>query len=356
MNKNISYVFLKSLIFFIFIFLLVSFTYIKNLENIYTNEINNSIESELNLKISTAKNNFETLKKDLLYISEVYELNKDYSTIKKELSTLLALKKSYMEICFLRNDGTKLLEIKKKTTNEFSSNKYLSIIKQLKKGDIYLSQIVLKKENKNITNPRIPFLNVITPLFDKDKPDGFLVINYPLTELFGIFSNSNFNLETILINKDNYILNSKDEELNFGFIFNKNNTFDNIYKNLSIAISRSLNGSLGTFKTDDFHVNVNEVNLTSWINKNTQIEPLKLKLVTIIDSNLIDKRVNTYLKTIVWLAFLYFLIAMIISIIFANYNAREKETKLRLKISDNVFENSHDGILITDRNNKVQRV
>ncbi|MGB5918031.1 sensor domain-containing diguanylate cyclase [Arcobacter sp.] len=356
MNKNISYVFLKSLIFFIFIFVLVSFTYIKNLENIYTNEINNSIESELNLKISTAKNNFETLKKDLLYISEVYELNKDYSTIKKELSTLLALKKSYMEICFLRNDGTKLLEIKKKTTNEFATSKYLSIIKQLKKGDIYLSQIVLKKENKNITNPRIPFLNVITPLFDKDKPDGFLVINYPLTELFDIFSNSNFNLETLVINKNNYILNSKDEELNFGFIFNKNNTFDNIYKNMSIAISKSLNGSLGTLKTDDFHVNINEVNLTSWVNKNALIEPLKLKLVTIIDSNLIDKRVNTYLKTIVWLSFLYFLIAMIISIIFANYNTREKETRLRLKISDKMFENSHDGILITDRDNKVQRV
>lgn len=112
MKKNISYAFLKSLLFFTFIFLLVSITYIKNLENIYTKEINNSIESELNLKITTAKNNFKILKKDLLYISEVYEINKNYSTIKKELSTLLAMKKSYMEIYFLKNDGTFLLKLK----------------------------------------------------------------------------------------------------------------------------------------------------------------------------------------------------------------------------------------------------
>ncbi|RXJ81827.1 sensor domain-containing diguanylate cyclase [Arcobacter sp. F2176] len=354
MNKNVSYVFLKSLIFFSFIFLLVSITYIKNLENIYKKEINNAVESELNLKISTAKNNFVTLKKDLLYISEVYELNKDYSTIKKELSTLLALKNSYLEICFLKNDGTKLLEIRNKRTSKLINNKYPSIIKQLKKGDIYLSPIKIEKESNNRTTFKMPFLNVITPLFDKDKPDGFLVINYPLTELFSIFSNSNFDLETLIINKDNYILNQK---LSSKFIFDKNSTFDNIYKNLSIEISNNLNDNLkGTFKTDNFHVNVNEINLTSWINKNPKIQPLTLKLITIIDNNLIENRVNTYLKTIMWLAFLYFFIAMIISIIFANYNTREKETRLRLKISDKMFENSHDGILVTDKDNKIQRV
>ncbi len=321
MNKNISYVFLKSLIFFSFIFLLVSITYIKNLDHIYTKEINNSIESELNLKISTAKNNFEILKKDLLYISEVYKLNKDYSTIKKELSTLLALKKSYFEICFLKNDGTKLLEIKNKKADEFSSSEYLSIIKQLKKGDIYLSPIKLKKEDGKITSPQIPFFSVITPLFDKNKSDVFLVINYPLTNLFNIFSTSNFNLETLILTQNNYILNSKNKKFNFGFAFNKNNTFDNIYKDLSIAISKNLKtGSNGTFRTDNFHANVNQINLTSWINKNSNIEPLTLKLITIIDNNLIETIVNTYLKTIMWLAFLYFFIAMIISIIFANYN------------------------------------
>ncbi|ADG92529.1 diguanylate cyclase with PAS/PAC sensor [Arcobacter nitrofigilis DSM 7299] len=357
MKKNISYAFLKSLLFFTFIFLLVSITYIKNLENIYTKEINNSIESELNLKITTAKNNFKILKKDLLYISEVYEINKNYSTIKKELSTLLAMKKSYMEIYFLKNDGTFLLKLKNKTDMEPTYSKYLPIISQLKKGDIYLSPIELKKENQKIENPKIAFVSMITPLFDKDKPDGFLVINYPLTELFNIFSSSNFNLETLLINKDDYILNSKNDKFNFGFEFNKNSTFDNIYKNLSTAISKNLSeNSTGTFKNDDFHVNINKINLSSWLNNNSQIEPLILKLVTIIDNKLIDIRVNTYLKSIMWLAFLYFLIAMIISIIFANYNIREKETRLRLKISDNVFENSHDGILITDRNNKVQRV
>jgi diguanylate cyclase (GGDEF)-like protein/PAS domain S-box-containing protein len=357
LNKNFGYIFLKAIIFFGLIFLIVSSSYIKNLESIYTKEFNDSVESEVDLKVDTIKNDFKILKKDLLYISELYNVNKDTSIIQKELASLIKLKKAYLEIYFLKNDGTKLLEIKNHVCEEFINKKFLDKLKKLKKGEIYLSEIELKKEQNKIITPKNPFIHAITPIYKNDTQDGFLVINYSVKKLLKTFSASKYDLETLIINKDDYILNSKNSKLNFGFVYDKNSTFENTYKELSQELSSELKDNfIGTFKNDDFHVNINKINITYWINGNTQISPLSLKLITIINNKIIDKKINNYLATINWIVFLYFIIALIISVIFANYNVTQKETKLRLNIANNVFENSHDGIIITDRNNKIQRV
>ena len=355
MNKNVSYTFLKAFLFFVFVFLLVSTSYIKNLNDIYTKETTLAIESEIDLKINNIKNNLETIKKDILYISYIYKLNKNQYILKDEISSLITLKESYLQVYFLKNDGTKFLEVlKNNSAEELKDKNYFTDLKKLNKGDIYLSEIELKKENGNIKTPKTPFFKIITPLYNEtDIQEGFLVIDYNSNNIFETFSNSKFNLKTLILNKQNYILNSKNDEENFGFMFGKDSTFENLYKDINNEIGINF---IGTLKNDNYYVNVNKINITSLINKNSEIYPLVLKLITIIDDDIIDKKIDIYLNTIAWIVFLYFLIALIISLIFANYSTAEKENKLRLKISNNVFENSHDGIIITNSENKVIQV
>jgi len=348
LNKNISYIFLKTLAAFTLIFLLVSTSYIKNLDDIYTKETSTAIESELELKINNIKSSFEILKKDALYISYIYKLNKNQYILKDEISSLIALKESYMQVYFLKNDGTEFLKITNKLPEKANEDNYFNEIKKLKKGDIYLSSINLS------SNKKTPYLKAITPVFNQDDTqDGFLVMDYDLSNIFKTFWESKFDLETLVLNEQNYILNSKDDKLNFGFIFHKDTTFENIYKKIYSEFGLNF---YGTLKNNDLYVNLNKANITSWINTNKDILPLNLKLITIINPEIIEEKIDNYLNTIAWIVFLYFLLAVMISLIFASYNEAGRETNLRLKISNNVFENSHDGIIITDRNNKVIQV
>jgi len=355
LNKKISYTFFKTFTLFIIIFLLVSTAYIKNLNDIYSKETTNSIESELDLKIANIQNNFEILKKDTLYISYIYKLNKNKYILKDEISSLIALKESYLEVYFLKNNGKKFLEINDNNlSKDIQEKKYLNDLKKLERGDIYVSPIKLLKDKEKIINPAKPYIEIITPVYDKyDVQDGFVVIDYSLNDILITFSNSKFDLETLIINKNNYILNSQNSKYNFGFIFNKDMTFNNIHKDIYKEIGEYFEGTL---KNDNYYINVKKTNITSWLNENKQPNPFELRFITRINNNIIDKKIDEYLNTIAWIVFLYFLVALFISFIFAEYKRTEKENKSRLKISNNVFENSHDGIIITNKENKVLQV
>ncbi len=338
MKKKISYSFFKIFSFFTIVFILVAMSYIKNLGDIYTKETTNSIESELDLKISTIENSFEIIKKDSLYISYIYKLNKNKYILKDEISSLVALKESYLEVSFFKKDGSKIIDIDDNNLSK-NINKNISYndLKKLNKGDIYLSSVKLLHD-------KIPYIEIVTPTYDKyDVHAGFLVIYYSLDEIFNTFSKSKFNLKTLILNENNYILNTE----------NRYTTFKKVYADVYKSID---NNFQGTLKNDEHYINVKNINISSWINDNYQINPLKLKLITIIDNSIIDKKIDNYLSTIAWLVFLYFLIALIISLIFAEYKRIEKENKSRLKISNNVFENSHDGIIITNKDNKIIQV
>ncbi len=353
--KKISFTFLETFVLFTIIFLLVSISYIKNLDNIYTKETTNYIQAEIDIKVENLKESFEILKKDTLYISYIYKLNKNQYILKDEIASLIALKEPYLEVYFLNNDGNKSLDINENNLSQTDDIKnYLDDIKKLKRGEIYLSPIKLLQDRNQIITPNVPYISVITPVYDKyDINDGFLVIEYSLNDIFKLFSYSKFELETLILNNENYILNSKNSKHNFGFVYDKNKTLEYIYKDIYSIIREDFQG---TFKNDEHYLNVKDINLTSFMNLNNQIKPLKLKLLSIIDNNIIKNKIYNYLKTIAWIVILYFLIALIISFIFSEYSKREKENKSRLKISNNVFENSHDGIIITNKDNRILQV
>lgn len=203
MKKKVSYTFLKTLATFAMIFFAVSIFFIKNLEEIYTDEINTSIEVELENKVTTLKNTLKSLKKDIVLLS------KYYTNETKSLNYFLTFKKEFSNAKVIEIDNKELVDLP-----------YYNILQTLKKDDIYLSEIKLRKLNDVLVNPRVAILDVITPIFNKDgKKVAFLTIEYNMEVIFNEIRDNSSGLKTIFLNNQNYILNSELEEENFGFLF-----------------------------------------------------------------------------------------------------------------------------------------
>lgn len=76
MKNKVSYIFLKTLAVFSLIFFIVSIFFIKNIEEIYKDEINSSIKVDLEHKSTTLKNILIDIKKDITLLSNSYENDK----------------------------------------------------------------------------------------------------------------------------------------------------------------------------------------------------------------------------------------------------------------------------------------
>jgi len=294
LNKKINYTFVKALFSFILIFFLVSILYLKNLKDIYTKELNNSLNTELELKKDNIENQLYQIKEDILYLSNTYKLN-DKDLFQNEINSLLKYKKLYLDI------------------------KYFELNKDIKSDN----NIVLKES--------FPYFKFIIPLFNtSNQKIAYLQIQYDPKNLYQSIEKSNYNLKTYLTDNNNFLLNFKKEKLNFENIYGNNESTYHLKKQINIEEIFSLNQEFD--KTN------------------------KWNIITIVNKQIVDEKIKKYINSVSWIAFLYFLLSTIISYIFVRYTAIEKENKLREKISNYVFENSHDGIIITNRDNKILQV
>lgn len=327
MKSKVSYIFIKTMTLFILIFLVVSMFYIKNLKDIYVEEMNNSIKSDLNNKTEIIKNSLFDSKQKIITVVKSYEENKDLKILQKDLDYLLRFEKEYLSIKFFD------LNI-----DEVIDSKYYNDIKNLKNGEIFLTSITLKRDKKHFATPHIPTVYFITPLYNNDnKKTAYLFFEYNMQTIFKKLESNK--IKTLFLNKEDYILNSKNQDENFGFLFGKKSTYENI-KN-----------------QDNQRVFIEEIEPIKFLNSEfkTNFETT-WKIVNIANYSVLKDKTAKYLSSITWIVFLYFLVATFISYIFAEYKHNEKEHKLRLKISNNVFENSHDGIIITNHENKIIQV
>ena len=344
LKKKLSYSFFKTLVLFIIIFLIVSIILIQNLEEIYHKESSLNTNTKIDLKIENIKNNLNSVKDDLFYIKNLYNKN-DLNNYEKNLLTFLNTHKEYLKITLIDNNSKQTFNFpnKKITSTNISQEPYYEEILKLKKDDIYLSKIELKKEEDKIVKPYQAITKVITPLYDTENSKiGFLILEYSLNNIFKILEEKEENFKTLFVNKENYIFNSSIEEENFGFMFNKNNTFENLYSK----------------KDERIYFKTKYLEPTKWISSNNSKlkSQTEWKLISFTHKKVIENKIKEYLKSMGWIAALYFIISFFLAIVFAKLKEKEKEDIVRLNISNTAFENSHDGILITDSNNKIIQV
>lgn len=113
------------------------------------------------------------------------------------------------------------------------------------------------------------------------------------------------------------------------------------------TLFENINNEFMGFKIDkDYYIYVQNIGLMNQ----------KIKIYSFINPKTINDKVNEYLTSISWIMFLYFLFAVFISFIHSETKAYNKKIEKKVNLSDKIFENSHDAILIANSNNKIIRV
>ena len=112
-------------------------------------------------------------------------------------------------------------------------------------GDFYISPIDLNVENNEVEIPYKPMVRICTPIIDQDgNKAGLMILNYLAAGMLDSFSAVDENL--MLVNLNGYWLHGPNEDDNWGFMFDREETFSSRYSEEWQTISSMPEGTFET--------------------------------------------------------------------------------------------------------------
>ncbi len=371
-NKRVKQMLKNFLMIFVPGFLIVAtfasiFIYI-NIENgkniIKIRQLNNSEIVSVNVNSI-----FEDIKSDgniILNSSEIkaYVGNSADSTNQNELkrifSNMMINKKIYDAIRFVGTDGYEKVRVNADgigTTavmaNELvyqGDQAFFAEGDKLNPGEIYISPMDLSRKDGVAETPIKPLMRLVIPVFNQDNEhQGILVLDYLAQNMLTQIENDskrNIDMKIILLSEEGYFLLSENSNKNFSFIFGEQQGSSFSQENPEIwqAILNNDSGYFDDGKDLYFY---------------TRIYPLKdyqnlhWVLLGAAPLDVLGVFSNEDNRTIVLIAALLILVLGIISVIVSWLLLVRKEANSREKITDSIFKNSKEGIMIMDADMRI---
>jgi len=151
------------------------------------------------------------------------------------------------------NDGVPEVVPKALLQNK-SDRYYFTAINQLTQGEIYISPMDLNIEGEAIEIPLKPTIRSGVPLYQlsenstENEKIGVLILNYDARNLIARFKQTAGDNQdhVMLINHEGYWLISPDPNDNWGFMFDQDHTFKNVYPEEWLQMSKSNHGQVVT--------------------------------------------------------------------------------------------------------------
>lgn len=186
-----------------------------------------SLNKDLNVIISDLRYLQGAFKDDLIS-------NTNYDVISRNWLEFSKQRKIYDQIRYISLNGDEKIRINKEqgdncsiVSNEELQNKadryYFKESIKLEDGDIYISPLDLNVENGVVETPYKPMIRLSIPVYNNDKLDGIIIINYLASELLKDLKEISMNSvgELSLLNSDGFFLLSEKPERDWGFMFNR---------------------------------------------------------------------------------------------------------------------------------------
>ena len=332
----------KLLLFFIPL-VLVTYLGIDNYYKIITqNEleiIKNSAENDLNAKGILINEIYKYLATDIDIIDWQFNttgFNKDIHPKREKLEDFFLhfsnLQTTYDQVRFIDTLGHEVVRVDFDSVNsakvvdsinlqDKSNRYYFKNAKNLKKNEIYFSNIDLNMDFGKIEIPYNPVLRVAKKTYNvNNKWTGLIVVNYFISDIFNKLSNQNnlkytsFELNTL----EGFSLISKDKYKNFSHITTNSDSLalKNTHKQLWQNIQQNNAGS-DTYKDVIYVFNKLTINNTSLKNSNYK-ENKTLILIHKIDLKQVYKSQSIY-NFYKWLSFILSAILILFILIGIQY-------------------------------------
>lgn len=247
LRYRVTYLVIAFLILFSMSFALL-YLWEKNMQILQTDEIKSDEMALLSLESAYFQKEFSLAFSDLHYLNATYaqpllEVD-DYKAIEQDWVTFSTFKAYYDQIRYIDASGKEVINIKASPegpmvlTESALENKedryYFSETSKLKKGGIYISQLDLSIEEKQIEMPYKPIIRFSTPLYDHTNTfHGIIVLNYSAENLLYGFGKiaENSNGEMAVLNSEGYWIPLKDADGRWRFDFEayQENRFDALH-------------------------------------------------------------------------------------------------------------------------------
>jgi len=280
--------------------------------------------------------------------------------LKRIFSNMMTNKKIYDSIRFVGVDGYEKVRVNDADNGttavadselEYKGDQtYFVEGMKLNSGEIYISPMDLSMKGDEVETPVKPVMRLVLPVFnDKNERQGILILNYLAKNMLDQIENdskSNMDMKILLLNEEGYYLLSEKSNKDFSFMYGdqKGVSFSQENPEIWQAILSNANGYFDDGK-----------DLYSY----TPIYPLEgyrnlhWVLVGAAPLNVLGVFTNEDNRTIVFIAALLILILGVISLVVSWLLLIKKEASSREKITDGIFKNSKEGIMIMDAEMRI---
>lgn len=337
----------------------------------------------------TITSDFNRIKADLLFLSEINELRGilegDESEKVKLEKTFLSFSKRtglYDQIRFIDSTGMEIVRINFNNGKPFIvgdhmlQNKkeryYFKDAFRLEAGDIFVSRLDLNMERGKIEQPLKPMIRFGTPVFDKKgNKRGIIILNYlgeeTLTKIEWLSGETAGDL--MLLNADGYWLKGPEIDEEWGFMYENRRQykFGRVYaepwKKIIDAGSGQFNSKYGLFTFSTIYPlaaseKANTGLKTTLANNSVWTENKKYywKIVSHLPSNITLAGSNERLRMLLIFDAIFIIILAIGSFLMARSSILRRETEEEFRKISHAIEGSPAMVVITDRAGSIEYI
>lgn len=361
------YTFLSLVLFFIGAIFIVVALYLNSLyQTILEKNITKNNEN-ISSKYKTIETYLLNTKKDLFFISKLYEEIESLNTLAKTLVLFNSENLIYIQIRYINNFGKEVLRINNKNSQltltpehelqDKSNRYYFKESLKLNKQEVYLSSFDLNIENKRIEIPHKPTLRFSTPILSKKKEiDGYVILNYSGKKLLD-FLKQNQEFDTLLINKNSdYLLSTQMPNKEWNFMLKDHNglKLENpaVWKKIESSKSKKF-----VFKKDDLYYSVIKINPIEIISPN-RVEKSRRQwfLISYFNKQKVFDEFLLSTNTLMLPLVFILIILTFASYLLSHYLKRLEKANERVEIASSAFENSQEGILVLNAKGQIVNI
>ena len=346
----------------------------KEVSMLTLNNIDAHIQSEFSHRVSDVLHLSNT--KDLPILLEEKDVRNSKKDISDRLLQFMYYKPMYEQLRLIDMQGVEKLRISNTNTHPAfitpnhlqnkENSSYVQEALKLSKHEVYVSKIDLNMEHQKTNLPYIPTMRILTTIYDASQQvKGFLILNLNFEKFFNdiLALNTSSMNQTYLANDKGHWLFAPNKEDSWLFMYHDiKNQVQSFSPQLWTAMQNNPSGyaedinSLKNYKMINFTQEIHNSNMQHNKETLTKKSLLHLWLIHDISNADVKEKVweNVY-KGLPYMIFGTFLLAVMSMYLITIYR-RMKDTNESLKIIETSFENSDDGLLITDQNMTILRV
>jgi len=161
------------------------------------------------------------------------------------------------ELVRVERSGDEILIVPKGGLQQKGETTYFKQATQIKRGDVYLSDITLNREYGKVSKPHTPVIRAASPVYFENKIFGILVINMSFNQIFkDIIRNTPRELIPYVTNESGYYLAHPDFRKTYGFDLSNDHRIQNTYADFELQQTGDIRDTEFTVTTngDVIHV------------------------------------------------------------------------------------------------------